>query len=61
MDSLEFPTLSVTLLRAIVERHGVRADSLTRLPQVGVINAIYLLGDDLVLRPVLGAVQELLA
>ena len=50
MDSLEFPTLSVALLRAIAKRHGLRAESFARLPQIGVINTIYTLGDDLVLR-----------
>jgi aminoglycoside phosphotransferase (APT) family kinase protein len=44
------PEVSTTALRAIAERHHLAADSFTRLPEVGIFNAIYLLGDDWVLR-----------
>lgn len=50
MESLAFADLPTATLRAIAERHGLRVDSFTRLPQVGIINAIYALGDDYVLR-----------
>jgi aminoglycoside phosphotransferase (APT) family kinase protein len=35
---------------AIAERHGRPADRVVPLPTTGIINAVYLLGDDLVLR-----------
>jgi aminoglycoside phosphotransferase (APT) family kinase protein len=35
---------------AIATRHGLDAQSIVQLPQVGIINIVYLLGDDLVLR-----------
>lgn len=50
METLAFAELPTATLRAIAERHGLRVDSFTRLPQVGIINAIYALGDDYVLR-----------
>lgn len=36
--------------RAIADRHGLGDRSLVRLTDTGIINAVYLLGDDLVLR-----------
>jgi aminoglycoside phosphotransferase (APT) family kinase protein len=50
MQSLEFADLPAATLRAIAARHGLGVDAFARLPQVGVINAIYALGDDYVLR-----------
>jgi aminoglycoside phosphotransferase (APT) family kinase protein len=50
MQSLEFANLSAATLRAIAARHGLGVGTVARLPQVGVINAIYTLGDDYVLR-----------
>ncbi len=50
MQSLEFFDLPIATLRAIAARHGLDATTFTRLPQVGVINAIYALGDEFVLR-----------
>ena len=37
-------------LHVIVERHGLEARRFSRLPKTGIFNAIYLLGDDYVLR-----------
>src|SRR5206468_5722961 len=42
--------VSPAAVRAIAERHGLPADRLVPLPTTGIINAVYLLGDDLVLR-----------
>jgi aminoglycoside phosphotransferase (APT) family kinase protein len=42
--------LSDDTLRDIAVRHGLRVASITRPPQVGIINTIYLLGDDYALR-----------
>jgi aminoglycoside phosphotransferase (APT) family kinase protein len=44
------PDVSTTALRAIAERHHLASDSFNRLPEVGIFNAIYLLGEDWVLR-----------
>ena len=44
------PPVSDEILRAIVERHGLGAREFSWLPQAGIFNAIYLLGDDYVLR-----------
>lgn len=50
MQSLEFADVPTATLRAIAARHRLTADTFARLPQVGVINAIYALGDGYVLR-----------
>src|SRR4051794_16680093 len=50
MDALRFVDVPPTTLRAIAERHGLRATTFARMPQVGIINTIYALGDDYVLR-----------
>jgi aminoglycoside phosphotransferase (APT) family kinase protein len=42
--------VSTTALRAIAERHHLSADTFARQPEVGIFNAIYLLGDDWVVR-----------
>jgi aminoglycoside phosphotransferase (APT) family kinase protein len=44
------PPVSGETLRAIVERHGLGARQFSRLPEAGIFNAIYLMGDDYVLR-----------
>lgn len=44
------PPVSEEILCAIVERHGLSAWKFSRLPEAGIFNAIYLLGDDYVLR-----------
>jgi aminoglycoside phosphotransferase (APT) family kinase protein len=46
----KMPPVSDETLRAIVERHGLEARRFSRLPEAGIFNAIYLLGDDYVLR-----------
>ena len=50
MQSLEFVDVPTATLRVIAERHDLGVDTFARLPQVGVINAIYALGRDHVLR-----------
>lgn len=50
MQTLAFPELTPEILAAIARRHGLGDLSCTRLPQIGVINAIYALGDDHILR-----------
>ena len=42
--------ISDETLHTIAVHHGLRIDAITRLPDVGVINTIYLLGDDHTLR-----------
>jgi len=46
----EFPEMSADIVRTISERHGLVVDTFSRLPSIGRFNAIYLLGDDLILR-----------
>ena len=48
MELPSFPDLPQHVLRKIADRHG--AGSASRLPEVGIFNAVFLLGDDLVLR-----------
>lgn len=50
MELPPFPEISDDLLHAIAERHGVAGAAITRLPEVGIFNAIYALGSDLILR-----------
>jgi aminoglycoside phosphotransferase (APT) family kinase protein len=50
MELPPFPEISDDLLHAIAERHGVAGCAILRLPEVGIFNAIYGLGADLVLR-----------
>jgi aminoglycoside phosphotransferase (APT) family kinase protein len=50
LETLEFVDVPMGTLRAIAERHGLRVETFARMPQVGVINAIYALGDGYVLR-----------
>jgi aminoglycoside phosphotransferase (APT) family kinase protein len=46
----DFPQVSADALRAIDERHGLDAEGFSRLRNVGIFNAIYLLGSEYVLR-----------
>jgi len=46
----DFPEILVETVRMIAERHGLGVRAFSRLPSIGVFNAIYLLGDDLILR-----------
>lgn len=50
MQTFAFPELTPEQFAAIARRHGLAGVACTRLPQIGVINAIYALGDDHVLR-----------
>jgi aminoglycoside phosphotransferase (APT) family kinase protein len=42
--------LSDEMLHEVAARHGLRVATVARMPEVGIINAIYLLGDECVLR-----------
>jgi aminoglycoside phosphotransferase (APT) family kinase protein len=46
----EHVEISAEAVHSIVMRHGIRADDVVRLPEVGITNAVYLLGDHFVLR-----------
>jgi aminoglycoside phosphotransferase (APT) family kinase protein len=46
----DFPEVSADILRMIAEQHHFRVRTFSQLPSIGVFNAIYLLGNDLVLR-----------
>lgn len=46
----DFPTVTDDTLRSIASRHRLDVASFSRLPQIGIFNAIYALGDDLILR-----------
>ena len=48
--ALPFPEVSDAQLVAICERHGFAPGPFGRLPSTGVVNAIYTVGDDVVLR-----------
>ncbi len=50
MDLPDFPQISTATLHAIVERHGLGASTFARMPEVGIFNAIYRIGDHLILR-----------
>ena len=50
MELPPFPELSDDLIHAIAERHGVAGSAIARLPEVGIFNAIYALGNDMILR-----------
>jgi len=45
-----FPKVSTKILHAIAERYELDARSFSRLPEVGIFNAIYALGSDVILR-----------
>ncbi len=46
----EFPEVSADSVRMISERHGLGVERFSRLTSIGRFNAIYLLGDNLILR-----------
>jgi aminoglycoside phosphotransferase (APT) family kinase protein len=46
----EFPAVTTETLREISHRHGLGADTFALLPQAGIFNLIYVLGEDFVLR-----------
>src|SRR5437762_14064051 len=50
MHLLDFPAVSADTVRMIADQHGLGVHTFSRLPSVGVFNAIYLLDDNLVLR-----------
>lgn len=50
MENLTFPELAPATLAALARHHGLGDVPCARLPQIGVINAIYALGDDHILR-----------
>ena len=50
MQLPDFPPLPSGFPRAVAERQGLRVEGLSRLKDVGIFNAIYLLGNDYVLR-----------
>jgi aminoglycoside phosphotransferase (APT) family kinase protein len=50
MNLPEFTEVSAEALHAIAARHGLGVETFSRLPPVGITNAIYGLGDDFVLR-----------
>ena len=50
MQSLQFADIPDATLGAIARRHGLRAVAFARLPQAGVIHAIYALGSAHILR-----------
>jgi aminoglycoside phosphotransferase (APT) family kinase protein len=45
-----FPKVSTRVLHDICEHHGLGIHTFSRLPEIGIFNAIYALGDDLILR-----------
>lgn len=45
-----FPEMTDSVLAAITERHGLGRRPITRLPDIGIFNAIYAVGDDVILR-----------
>jgi aminoglycoside phosphotransferase (APT) family kinase protein len=44
------PNITRDTLQAIADCHGLQVDTFTRLPEVGIFNAIYQLNDDVILR-----------
>jgi aminoglycoside phosphotransferase (APT) family kinase protein len=45
-----FPKVSTRVLHGICEHHCLGVHTFSRLPEIGIFNAIYALGDDLILR-----------
>src|SRR5262249_31145996 len=45
-----FPKVSARVLQAVSDYHGLGTRRFSRLPEIGIFNAVYALGDDLVLR-----------
>jgi len=50
MDLPDFPEVPAETMLMIAERHGLHTHTFSRLPSIGVFNAIYALGDDFILR-----------
>jgi aminoglycoside phosphotransferase (APT) family kinase protein len=50
MSLPDFPEVSTDTLHKIAENHRLAVETFTPLPSIGVFNAIYLVGDDLILR-----------
>ena len=50
LQTLEFADIPTTNLRAIAARYNLGVNTFAKMPQVGVINTIYALGDAYVLR-----------
>ena len=50
MQLPDFPPMSSKTLEAIGERHNLRAGEISPLKDVGIFNAIYLVGGEYVLR-----------
>jgi aminoglycoside phosphotransferase (APT) family kinase protein len=50
MELPDFPPITPEMLAAIAERHGLGARAFTPLPELGIFNTIYQIGDDLILR-----------
>lgn len=46
----EFPTFTRERLEEVLVRHGLTGHALVRLPNVGIFNAIFTVGDSLILR-----------
>lgn len=46
----DFPEVTTEVLQEISRRHGLGANAFSLLPQVGIFNLIYALGEDFVLR-----------
>lgn len=50
MDLPDFPDLSDAILHAVLDRMGAGRQRIERLPGSGIFNAIFAVGDDLILR-----------
>ncbi len=50
MDFPPFPDINNEHLQAIAERHNLGTDAFTLLPQIGIFNKVYQVGDDYILR-----------
>lgn len=50
MNPPPFPTVTQEHLHAIAERHDIEADTFLLLPQVGIFNKIYQIGENFILR-----------
>jgi hypothetical protein len=46
----DFPEISPAVLQSIVNRHQLGVRTISRMPEIGIFNAIYLLDDELILR-----------
>ena len=45
-----FPEITNDVLHRIADRHSLNVNDFTAMPQIGIINKIYLMGEDLVIR-----------